>query len=713
MLLHVRWLNELLDGPDISVNDVESALTRAGFPIEGREDRGPGDAVLDVEITSNRGDCLCQVGLAREVAAQLGRTVVPPAVPSGALEARGLTLDPGGVLVEAAGSESAGDVTSVDNQTPDVCPRFTARVIRGVTVGPSPAWLVDRLDAFGQRSINNVVDASNLVLLELGQPTHAFDLNTLEGERLVVRYAHEGEVLTTLDGVKRTLKPDELVVADAVRAQSLAGVIGGLASSVTEQTTDILLEAATWDPATVRRAARRHQIATDASHRFERVVDARSIDFPAARLAALIVELARGVGGKGGTLLSGVVDAGQAIDMNHRIVALRPSRCAKILGMDLSVEEIVRCLGALEIDASEATGAQGESDARAFAIPHYRPDISREIDLIEEVGRAHGYDKTPIHDTLRVAPPSLMASEQASKIIGETLAGLGLFETVTFSFVTRDEASLFLPDEMEILCVDDARRPGTPALRPSVIPSLLACRKINQDAGAGATEGLGFFEAAAVYAQAPGDTRTIETRNLAILLDAPDAQEGVRAMRGVIETVVHALGGPRIAVEVEPARPVATAFAERDFAGVSIAGERAGYMSLLSNAAVKAHDLEVPVICAEIGVVSLLGLFPANVIVEKPAAFPVVERDLSLLVSEDIPWAKIATAIDEADLTHLKSAAFVGAYRGRQVGKGAKSVTLRLRFRAQDRTLRNEEVDPQVDRAVAALADRVGATLRA
>lgn len=701
MLASVRWLNDLLEGADLSEAEIEAALTRAGFPIEGREALADGDVRLDVEITSNRGDCLCHAGLAREIAAQTARRLALPAVPALALSGKGLTRDNSGQLVEAPPGEFASDATAVDNQALEACPRFTARVICGASVGPSPAWLAQRLEAAGQRPINNIVDASNFVLRELGQPTHTFDLNTLAQRRLVVRFAHEGEKLTTLEGESRTLKADELVVADAERAQSLAGVVGGLPTAVSARTTDILLEAATWDPATIRRAARRHQIATDASHRFERVVDPATIDFAAARLAALIVEIA------GGTLLPGVIDAGVARGAERRTVALRPARCAQLLGVDMDAKEIARCLESLEI---RVLGEEG--GALACEIPRHRPDLSREVDLIEEAARAHGYDSVPICGAMRVAPPPIQVEEQALRLIGETLAGLGFFEAVTFSFVTREEAQRFMPPGMAMVCVDEARRPGAPALRPSVIPSLLACRKVNQDAGAAVESGLGLFEIAAVYAQSQDGRETYERRALALLLDAPNAQRGVRELRGAIEALAHRLGGPATRVDVEPAAAIAPAFSSGGFAGLTLNGERAGYLSLLDAQALRAFDLDAPVVAAEVSLESLLGLFPPDVVASAPPAFPASERDLSIVIAEETPWSAVARAVEGASLAWLESSAFVGVYRGEQAGAGRKSVTLRLRFRSRERTLRSEDVDAQVGKAVAALRERVGAALR-
>ncbi len=688
MLTSVSWLNKYLEPAGLSADEVAAALERAGFPVEGREDRPDGDVVLDVELTSNRGDCLSHVGLAREVAAATRRKVKLPTIPFD------IESGPGS-------STRAESVTDVENTTPAVCPRFTARVIRGVKVGPSPKWLRDALEAIGQRSINNVVDASNYVLFELGQPTHTFDLNTLAGPRIVVRWAKDKEKFLALDGHEHTLRTDELVVADAERAVSLAGVIGGEDTSVTEKTTDVLLEAATWDPATIRRAARRLKISTDAGHRFERTVDPRTIDFAAARCAALILDMA------GGELLDGVIDRGR--DAAPRtVIDLRPRRCDQILGIVVPPAEMVNHLEAIDIQ----TGMTDEGQTLRCTLPAHRPDLVREIDLIEEVVRIHGFDHIPIEEKMPVEVKPLQTEERAMRELGSVLTGMGFFETITFSFVRPDEADLFMPPGLRTLKVHEERRKGEPALRPSVIPSLLRCRKVNQDGGVRQAGGVRLFEAASVYAETD-DGRTIENRNLALLMDAPEAQHAWRELRGVIEACAHAMGGAEATIEVEPAPPVFPACRANAHALVRLNGMHLGYIALLTDEALTKYDLSTPVAFAELNLPALLEQFPPKANVESLGAFPAIERDLSVVVDEGAAWASIEEAVQGAKPALLEGVQFVGVYRGKQVGAGKKSVTFRMRFRDPARTLRHEEVDPQIESVVNALSGKVGATLRA
>ncbi len=692
MLTSLHWLNRCLAPAGLTADDAEAALLRQGFPTESREPLPGGDVRMDVELTSNRGDCLCHLALAREIAAATGRRLALPAIPPGA---------PAGAKVET--------ITSVENTTPDECPLFTARVVKGVKVGPSPKWLVDALESVGQRSINNVVDASNYILFEVGQPTHAFDLNTLAGKRLVVRWAKRDEPLVTLDGARQRLRTDELVVADADRAVSLAGVIGGLETGVTEGATDVLLEAATWSPTTVRRAARRLGIRTDASHRFERVVDPRQIAFAAERLGALVVQLT------GGKLAPGLIEVGPARGLKPSAVIMRAERCRAIMGVDVATAEMVRLLGALEIRAVPGPG-QG---TLSCLIPAHRPDLTREIDLIEEVARSHGLDKIPVRERIEVDIRPPPPEHGALRELAAALTGAGFIESVTSSFVSQADAEQFLPAGMRALHVDESRRAGENFLRPAVAPSLLRCRKINHDRTAGAAAGaerpfVALFEVGPAFAEpAAKPGATVEARSLAMLIDAPDRQEGVRRLRGALEAVARALGGPTVDLAFAPAPPSSGALLDGACATVSLGGKTIGWLALASDEAVQRFDLPGPVALAEVRVEPLLSLYPPTSRAPALPEFPCIERDLSVVVPETTPWGAIEEQVRRAAPAKMERLDFVGAYRGKQLGAGKKSVTLRLRFRDAQRTLRHDEVDPQVNTVVEALRAALGAELRA
>ncbi|MBL9032505.1 MAG: phenylalanine--tRNA ligase subunit beta [Phycisphaerae bacterium] len=682
MKASVKWLNRLVPGAPLSAAEVEAALTDAGFPIDGREALADGDTRLEVEITSNRGDCLSHVGLARELGAKTGRAVlIPP------------------VQVEATGGP-AGAILTLANEAGSACPRFTAQVIRGITVGPSPGWLVEALAAVGQRSINNVVDVTNYITFEMGQPTHVFDLGKLAGPGLVVRVARAGEALTTLDGKKRTLAGDEVVVSDAQRAQSLAGVMGGADSEVSASTRDVVLEAATWDPSAVRRAARRHQLRTDASHRFERIVTPATIPAAAARAAALIVQVA------GGRLCSGVLDTATGPWPAARVM-LRLSRVRAIVGVEIPAEAIVRILGALEI------GCERRGESLECVIPAHRPDVAREIDLIEEVARIHGLDRVPMSETMRVVVRPPQPAERAARELGATLTGLGFFETITYSFETPGAAALFQRPGTTLLAVDDARRAGDGTLRPSVLASLLACRARNASEA-----GVRLYETASVFAGLDA-ARWREERVLSLLVDVPGAtkgraptidqqQEAIRLVRGAIEAVAAVLTSACVSVRAET--PDCPGFEPGTFGRVMLGEQEIGRIGLASRAALGVAGADIPAALAEVALDRLIEGYPPKRRVEALAAFPGIERDVSLVVDEAVTWERVRGV--STGLPLLEGAWFIGTFRGKQVGAGKKSVTIRLAFRDPARTIRHEEVDPQVGEFVRAAAERLGAVLR-
>lgn len=714
MLTSIKWLNRYLEaGPlgPVTADEAEHVLTHAGFPIESREPLPGGDTKLDVELTSNRGDCLCHYGLAREIAAKTGRKLLPPEGLSRLKAVK--NLGPG-----------VATVTSLENNVGPLCPRFTVRVIKGVKVGPSPAWLREALEAVGQRSINNVVDVTNYVLLETGHPSHVFDLNALEGKRLIVRNAIPGEKLTVLDGKTHTLQPTDVVVADATKAQSLAGVIGGLPTGVTEKTTDVLLEMATWDPATVRRTARRCDIRTDASHRFERYVDPRDIDEAAARAAALILEVA------GGTLCDAVIDDWGAPRKPQTEISFRLARCEHLLGIKVPTPEIVRLLTAIGVQvAGFGTSGASVSESLRCVVPNHRHDLTREVDLIEEVARLHGLDKFNVAPSLGINldlkhPHEWARREKARAEVARVLTGMGFFETVTFSFAPKADAELFISPGLRLVKVDEERRKDMPYLRPSILSGLLSCRRGNRDAGVRVEGGVRLFEIAAVFAEkddAKAFARdTVENVNLGILMDAhavgndaENLQSATRAMRGVVERIVQSIGGASAKLAFDAAPSTIPAISPGTFARISVNAQPLGFAGLIAGKELDRWGLDAPVAVCELGMRPLVALFPPAARAHALPAFPGIDRDLSVIVDEAIAWKSIDEIVAAARLARLETHRFVGTYRGKQVGAGKKSVTFRMTFRDPERTLRHEEVDPQVGTLVAMLKERVGAELRA
>src|SRR5215813_523140 len=410
MKINYNWLKELVD-VDLPPRDLAAKLTMAGIAVDAVDFYGD-DAVLEIDLTSNRPDCLSHLGIGREAAAVLGKTARTP---------------------EAKAPESktkTSDVTSVEILAPALCPRYTARVIRGVKIGPSPDWMIKRLESLGQRSVNNVADITNYVMLEMGQPLHAFDLHQLRGERIVVRTARSGEKITTLDGEERDLTPETLVIADAERPVALAGIKGGEDSGITEKTVDVLLEAAYFAPAQTRATSKALGLSTEASYRFERGTDPQIVAKASDRAAALIAEIA------GGEVLSGLVDVypAKAASGRRRWIEFRRSRYTVLTGLQIELGEAERILRSLGFIVE----ADVENDRLRATAPSWRVDVSIEEDLIEEVARIAGYDK--LKNTLpgSAGAGAYLPGEAARRAARMTLTAIGYNEAINFSFVNGE-----------------------------------------------------------------------------------------------------------------------------------------------------------------------------------------------------------------------------------------------------------------------------------
>lgn len=677
MKISLNWLNTYLDRP-VEAEEAVDALTHAGFPVEEWEriETGGGDAWLDVEVTSNRGDCLSHVGVAREVAVATGRKLELPDCE----------------LTEAmTGETKASDLATVKNEKVDWCPVYTARVVRGVKVGPSPKWLVDALAAIGQPSVSNVVDVTNYVLHELGQPLHAFDMKLLQDSTIVVRAAKDGELITAIDGTKHKLSSRMLVIADSRVPVAVAGVMGGLDTEINEQTTDVLLEAAIFDPLVTRRTSRMLKLFSDSSYRFERGIDPLGVDRASRRAAKLIVELA------GGKVEAGIIRVG-VDDPPLREVTMRLGRCRQLLGIEIPVAECERILRDLGLSPGVDEGA----GVIACTVPSYRLDIAREVDLFEEIARHYGLSKLAVSDRIEIVARSAQPQVAAKQKLGEVLVGHGYHEAVTFSFVNPKQGEPWLAKEAKAVMIEDERRKSEPMLRPSLAPSLMVCRKVNQDVG---NAGVKLFETAATWGEHDGTI--VETEQLGLLCDAEDRQLALRDMRGSIEELVQVLMG-EADVSFEPQDSARYEAGAR----VLIEGQAVGELGVVSAAQMKLFDLQTPVCVATFELVRLLGAYPPERSVSSLARFPGIERDLSVIVDESVQWRQIREQVDATCPEKLERVSFITTYRGRPVPKGRKSVSFRMVYRDPAKTLRHEEVDPQVESVVSRLREKLGAELR-
>jgi phenylalanyl-tRNA synthetase beta chain len=687
MRTSITWLNDYLD-PALDAQTQADLLTAAGFPYDGEDLAENGEAWQEIETTSNRGDCLCHFGLAREAALLGGSRLKTPEV----------SLPQGGPPV----SESI----EIRNTEPDLCPLYTGRVIRGVKVGPSPDWLQQRLIAIGLVPRNNLVDATNFVLFEYGQPTHVFDLDTLRGGRIEIRAARAGESFLPIgeDAEPIKLVPEDLVIADAERAIAIAGVKGGAETSVTDGTTNILLEAATFDPVGVRNTSRRHRLASDSSYRFERGVHPADIAVATDRLTALILELA------GGELCDGTAADGKPIP-SARAVSMRPTRCRAVLGIDISDQEIMRLLEGLGF------APNAEAENIRCTIPPRRLDIDREADLIEEIARTHGLDALPINETIRIRAVAPRPVDEGLNAVREMLVGAGFHESVTHTLIGPDAAAAFLETGHAVLTVDDDRAAAEPILRPSLVPSLLRVAKHNHDLG---TSNVRFFETASVFDQCKGVHR--ERRLLGLLVDPPAGsrsrdhaslgQAAFGVLRTTIDRVVRIVGGGNVEIDESVNIP---GFSSSG--AIRMDGRVIGSLGVVDPGVAQRHGHDRPLVAAEIelapdGVAEALSTWPPENTAAALPAFPAIDRDLTILIDEPICWAEIERAIHAGTPELLESTEFVTVFRGGKLPADRKAITLRLRFRAPDRTLRHEEVDPQMTNITARLIDAVGGEIR-
>jgi phenylalanyl-tRNA synthetase beta chain len=658
MKVPIRWLREYVDPPS-SPEDLSRLLVMAGVGIESIE----GD-VLDLEITANRADLLSMIGVARETAVNLRRPVRVPEV-----------------TVAESGADVAGSF-AVSVASPDLCPRYTARAVVGVQVGPSPSWMVERLEAAGIRPINNVVDVTNYVLLETGQPLHAFDARLLRGRRLVVRRAAPGEKILAIDGKEYPLTPEALVIADAERPVAIAGVMGGKETEITPQTVDVLLESAQFDPVSIRRTARRLGLSSDSSYRFERGVDYDGVEAASRRAVQLLLQVA------GGQALRGVVEV-SAPRPPRAVAKVRPARVAQVLGLAVSparIREILTGLGA------QVGGTDGVLEVTA---PAGRRDLKIEVDYIEEVARIEGYDKIPCDTSfgLRVAVDNRadLVREQAR----EALTGLGGWEVLTWSFGKADQKTRipFWTTEA-LLPLRDPQGNVYRTLRESLAPPLLEVLETNE----GYKEPLRpIFEIAHLYRR---EGKGFGERNV-LAIAAPGDPLGVK---GLVDGCLRRLG---LSVEVVPE---ALSFLEPGTGALlRLGGQAVGY---LGQAPASLSGLRVPASVAEIDFDAVTAGARLVVPYREFNRQPPVERDLSLVLKDEVSWASVERTVRQSAPATLESIRFLSEYRGKGIDPGHKGWAFSMLYRAADRTLTGPEVDQAVQGVLRALEASFGARQR-
>lgn len=652
---------ELGLGQDASGLLILSSEAKIGAPIN---DLYPGDTILDVEITPNRGDLLSHFGLAREIAALTGKKLKSPP-PESKIE-----LKKSGVTISA----------------PRECPFFSARKIDNVAVGPSPQWLRAKIESVGIRSINNIVDISNFVMLELGQPTHAFDADKLKGG-INVRLARDGEKFLALDGKTYSLKPGNLVVADQERAIGIAGVMGGEETGVTESTKNILLESAYFLPASVRRTARNLSLPSDASYRFERGVDPRMVLRASHRATELIREIADGTSAKG-------VGAFGKVPANPADVSLSYEKCDRVVGIAIKPKTVDEILARFGLKKSKSTSKSG-----TWKIPSHRRDLQRDVDLIEEVVRAFGVDKVPGTDRSRFTPSSAADhSHDLESAFRERLVAHGLSEALTSKLIPRS-ASAFSENAIEL------RNPLSEdhvALRPSLISGLLEVLERNVRAGA---ETVAIFEIGRTFIPPSGK----EERHLGILLwgniaRAPNwrlptsRRLDLFDLKGALACVVPNLS-------FRAANYPDLAFAVEVWSG----NQMIGFGGQLSASKSSAPG---PVLIAELHADLLLVVGESATKFRELNRYPSITRDIAMIVPETIAHAEIVRVIENPKEPLLESVALFDLFSGGDMGEARKSLAYRLTYRDPGRTLTHEEVTAAHAKIRERLRHELGAELR-
>jgi phenylalanyl-tRNA synthetase beta chain len=665
----LSWLREFV-AFDVEPRRLADDLTAAGLAVDAIDSVG-GESVLELDVTTNRVDCMNVYGVAREVAALYGSGLRPP-----------------DTAVDAQGAP-ASEALRVTIAAPDLCGRFSARLV-DVRVGPSPAWLRDRLELVGIRSINSVVDLTNYVMVELGQPSHAFDLERVPGAELVVRWSRAGERLTTLDGIERAL-PERVGVIAGTGGEpvlALAGIMGGASSEIHEGTKLVALEAAWWQPLAVRRAARALGMHTEASHRFERGADLATGPVALDRLAHLLVKIGAG------SVRHGHVER-KGSEPRARTVRLRSARVSALLGVEVPRLQQLRTLEALGFLVS---GAGGDAEA---LVPSWRLDVAGEADLAEEVGRHFGLDKIP-----SALPPSgrvggLRRSQQRERRIREILTGIGMTEVVNFAFVAGAE----LPQGPGVRLANPLSVEQDTLRSSLVVPGLVSTLRDNLRLG---RRDLAVFELGRVFV--PGAERPREERRLGILLagqwhprhwSAPTRPFDLYDIKGIVELLFARLGEPMPRLDQTAPAP---AFLHPGRAARFVReGKPAGFAGALHPDLRERLELKDEAVVLELDLEELLEAEPKVARFHVLDRFPAVERDLSILCDEATPAAEIDARVRQAAGPWLRSVSLVDRYTGNQVPPGKVSLTVSLRFQDRERTLTSDEVQAAVDAVVAEL----------
>jgi len=727
MKVTYNWLKDFVE-IKISPKALADKLTMAGLEVTSLE-KEAGDFIFEIEVTSNRPDCLSVLGIAREVAAITGKKCRAYSV-----ERRAYSQKLSAIRYPLNAKNSYP--LSIRTEDRKDCPLYTAKIIKGLKVGPSPSWLKKRLELIGCRSANNIVDITNYILFEQGEPLHAFDLDKLKGNSIFVRRAKPGEKITTIDAEQRMLNPDILVIADEERPVAVAGVMGSKDTEVTEATKNILLEAAVFNPIIVRRGRRNLGIQSESSYRFERGVNLEIVDNASWQAAELIQESA------GGSCV--FAKSSGATKTKRKSIVLELSSANKTLGINIPASKIKKILNSLEFKTKIKT-----KNHFAVEIPAHRPDVTSEIDLIEEIARIYGYENVP--QTLPTVEPQVSVGEPRDlvSLIKNILVGLGLNEVITYSLMDKDLLRDFrMYQGSQVIEILNPLSKEQEILRPGLIPSLAACVAYNLNQK---QDYINIFEVAKVFSQSKASTQEELRLGIALcgikslLLQQGLIKDpvGLLHLKGISGVLFARLGIRDYAFKAEDNGSIISVYA---------GGEKIGLMAKLEKSVLDKLDIKnKDVFALELSLDRLLFFMVQESIKHFPIPLPLrkslkviadhayggsrqrregdflvnlnkkfshlpiypgISRDISLILKEEISVGDILKAIKEEGQPLLKQAAVVDYYKGKQIPPGFKGLTLSCFYRSDERTLTEAEINPVHSLICKILAERFGAQIR-
>lgn len=682
----------LLSERELGLSDDHQGIMELGDEVSPGEDLlrflGLPEVVLDLEITPNRPDCLSVLGMAREIAAVTGTVLRNPEFHLQEVE------------------DSAGEAVRITLADPELCPRYVARVIDKIKIGPSPWWMRRRLVACGLRPINNVVDVTNYVMLELGQPLHAFDYHLVREAHILVRRARPGERMVTLDGVERELGENDLLICDPSGPIALAGVMGGQNTEVSENTSRVLLESAHFDPRTIMKTSRRLGLSTEASYRFERGVDPAGCGLAADRAAFLMAKLS------GGKVFRGRVDA-QARSFSPRKVTLRPGRVRKILGAKVSDEDAIKILKLLGLEVKRV------EDRLEIEVPTFRFDLEREIDLVEEIARLYRYDRIP--STLPITSNNVgrLTREQAlRRRLRRMLCEKGLREAINYSFIGPEWRRILDPQGAYMVSPPmSLRNPISEEyseLRVSLIPGLLSSLRhnLNRD-----LEDVFLFEMGRVFIPKKEDKQPLEEERLALLMRGAWRpkdwkREAEKAdfftMKGLLESLFEELGLGMLVLEEKNIPFLRPSTSCR----VLLIGQELGVLGTVHPFVADRLDIPDDVQLCELKLLPLLQAVPEVVPYRDIPRYPAVFMDLAVIVDERVKVGDVLEEIRRAGGKELREARLFDLYRSDKLGFDKKSLAFSLCLQSREKTLSDEEAAVVRERIVRALKEKFGAVLR-